>query len=84
MNMDNLPTTRAEWEAAYPVTQTRYLAWCNNIRQYAEILLQDYGEFQSWINRKSLEYRELHHIKRDFVPHDHSEAFSAFLWGSLL
>jgi hypothetical protein len=70
-------TIRADWETAWPDRQTRYLAWCNAMRRSP---LSYSPEYIAWINAKSAEFRALKGIKRDTVPEDMDEAFTAYLW----
>ena len=79
--LDMLPTTRAEWQRAFPAYQTRYLAWCNAKRRFPSAY--DGPDFMRWISMRSIQFRTLKGLQGYYVSLDFSDEFTDYLWGEL-
>ena len=79
MEFDMLPTTRAEWQRAFPAYQTRYLAWCNAKRRVPSAY--DGPDFMRWISMRSIQFRTLKGLPD--VNLGFSDEFTDYLWGEL-
>jgi hypothetical protein len=78
--MSKAPVTRQEWEAAWHLYPSRFLAWCKATKHYPAKGF-DVTIYTTWLHQHLSTFRKNNNIaEHTTMTDEQSAAFTAWLW----